>query len=145
MAVAEVSRIVPSRKTEEGVQMGEELERIRLERGMTQQDVADRLGMSLQGYLGYRKGYIRVTQKNLARWATAFGVPPAKLAERLRIELVVAESPGTLREQLAALFGPDAGEEVERLVREMAGMPEHDRRQLIEFWKYQMKGRNAPD
>lgn len=122
IAVAEVMRGVASKKTAEGVRMGNELEKVRIERGLTQQDVADRLVMSLQGYLGYRKGYSKVTQKSLIRWATALGMPPARLAKRLGIELVVCESPDDLRGQLAALFGPDRGDEYARLLQDTADL-----------------------
>lgn len=81
IAVAEVA--VGPRRTTEGIRMGEELEVVRRERGLTQQELADRLGMTLQGYLNYRRGYGRVNRNTLPKWARALDMPIPELAERL--------------------------------------------------------------
>jgi transcriptional regulator with XRE-family HTH domain len=143
IAVAEVAVAVAPRRTEEGVRMGEELEAIRRDRSLTQQQLADRLGMSLQGYLNYRKGYGRVTRNTLPKWAKAFGVTVADLASRLKIDLLAEPDASSLRQQVAALM-PDAdAADVDDLVRRLATLPDSDRKQVLDGWRDHLTGRRA--
>lgn len=143
IAVAEVVRGVAARKTDSGTRMGEELEKVRRERNLTQQQLATRLGMSLQGYLGYRKGYSKVTEKSLVRWATAFGLPATKLAKRLGIELVLSDCPGDLRGQLTALFGSEQADDLEQFLRDTAELPPEDQQQVLGVALDYVAGRKA--
>ncbi len=119
IAVAEVVVAAP-RRSPESLQMGEGLEVIRRERGLTQQEVAERLGMSLQGYLNYRKGYGRVNRDTLPRWASALDTPIPELARRLGIELLVESDASGLRQELAAIL-PDAdAAELDDLTRRLS-------------------------
>lgn len=141
IAIAEVT--VPPRRTPEGIRMGEEIEAIRKEGPFTQQQIADRLGMSLQGYLNYRRGYGKLTRNTLPKWAKALDVPIAELATRLGIDLLVDAYPDAtkLRQELAALM-PDADAvEVDDMVRQLAPLPASERRQILEGWRDYLTGR----
>ena len=62
LAIAEVTRVVASRgKTPEGTRHGQVLEALRRERGLSQIQFAEALGMSEEGYRNYAKGYLRIT------------------------------------------------------------------------------------
>ena len=91
LAVAEVVKSVASRKTEDGVRMGLELERVRREQDLTQQQLAERLPMTVEGYRNYAKGYGRVTRNTLPKWAKALNVPIADLARRLGHTVIVCQ------------------------------------------------------
>lgn len=143
IAVAEVMAVVASRKTEDGVRMGLELEVIRRERDLTQQQVADRLPMTLEGYRNYAKGYGRVNRNTLPKWAKALDLPAAELARRLGIELISEPDASGLRQELAALL-PDAdAAELDDLARRLATLPPSDRRQVLDGWRDHLTGRLA--
>lgn len=108
IAIAEVSAPVASRpKTQRGIELGEELERLRRERAWSQKHLAERLEMSEEGYRNYAKGYGRITRDTLPRWAKAFEMTVADLASRLKIDLLAEPDASSLRQQVAALM-PDA-------------------------------------
>lgn len=140
--VAEVT--VASKRTEEGMRMGDEIEAIRKEGPFTQQQVADRLGLKLATYLSYRRGYIQVTPNTLKKWANALDVPAAELAHRLGIELCLTIADASaLRRELATLL-PDAGAaQMEATVRELAKLPPHLRDQWMQMARINMRGIQA--
>jgi len=92
VAYAEVTLV--SGKTADGVRMGEAIEAIRRERGLTQQQVADALGLKLSTYLSYRRGYIQIrpTPAILQKWAGALDISVVSFARRLQIPLLTDES-----------------------------------------------------
>lgn len=141
MAVALAEVLVASRKTDEGMRMGDEIEAIRKEGPFTQQVVAARLGLSLATYLGYRRGYHRVTPNTLKKWAHALDIPAAELAKRLGIDLcLTGADASSLRRELAALL-PDAGAaQMEATVRELAKLPPHLRDQWMQMARINMRG-----
>lgn len=100
VALAEVGAAVASRKTDEGVRMGAILESLRREQGLTQQELAARLPMSLEGYRNYAKGYGRISRNTLPKWARALNIPAPELAKRLGIELLAEPDASALRQQL---------------------------------------------
>lgn len=143
MAVAyvEVVEVVASRRSPEGIRMGEILEEIRREGPYTQLEIAARLGMSLPGYLGYRRGYQRVTPNTLRKWAEALGVPVAELAKRLGIGLLTDADASGLRQELAAIL-PDAdAAELDDLARQLGTLPPADRKQVLDGWRDHLTGR----
>lgn len=143
MAIAVAEVIVPPRRTPEGIKMGEEIEAIRREGSFTQQQVADRLGMSLQGYLNYRRGYGKLTRNTLPKWAKALDVPIADLARRLSIDLLTDAEPDApaLRRELAVLM-PDAdAAELDDMARQIAPLPASERRQILDGWRDYLTGR----
>lgn len=139
-AIAEVMQVVATRRTADGVRMGDEIETIRKEGPFTQQQVADRLQMSLQGYLGYRKGYQRVTRNTIQKWANALDVPLVELARRLEISLLAEPDASGLRQQLAALLPDASAAEMERTVRELAQLPPHLREKWFEMQRWVLNG-----
>lgn len=143
VAVAEVVAAVASRKTDEGVRMGLELEALRRERGLTQQEVADRLPMSLEGYRNYAKGYGRISRNTLPKWARALDIPAPELAKRLGIELLAEPDASALRQQLATLL-PDANAaELDDLARKLATLSPFDQKQILDGWRDYLTGRIA--
>lgn len=81
------------------------LKDIRAERGLTQAQVAAGFGLSLEGYRAYEKGYSRLRVGRVADMAAALGISSAELASRLDLSLPMDSA--SLRQELAALFGPD--------------------------------------
>ncbi len=126
-----------SAKTEDGVRMGNEIEAMRKEAGLTQQDLADRLEMTLQGYLNYRKGYGRVSPNSVTRWANALKVSPSQLADRLRIELPVRNDPSTLLTALSEAVSADKAAILGDVVQEIQDWPETEQRFIIELFRTQ--------
>ena len=141
MVVALAEVLVASRRTDEGMRMGDEIEAIRKEGAFTQQQVAGRLGLSLQTYLGYRRGYHKITPNTLKKWANALDVPAAELAARLGIDHFLLDADASsLRRELAALL-PDAGAaQMEATVRELAKLPPHLRDQWMQMARINMRG-----
>lgn len=142
VAIAEVAAPVASRvKTQRGIELGIELEKLRRERGWSQKALADRLVMSEEGYRNYAKGYGRITRDTLPRWANAFEMTVADLASCLKIDLLAEPDASSLRQQVAALMpDADAGE-VDDLVRRLATLPDLDRKQVLDGWRDHLTGR----
>lgn len=62
---------------------GARLRAVRLERGLRQRDVAERLEMSAGGYSSIERGYARMFVSDLERFAQALGVDVTYLGRRL--------------------------------------------------------------
>ncbi len=140
VAIAEVMRPVASRKTEAGIRLGAELEKLRGERGLTQKQVSERLGMSEEGYRNYVKGYGRITRHTLPRWAAAFDTPIPEMAARIGLGLLTETNASGLREQLAALLPDASAVQMETTVRELAKLPPHLREKWFEMQRWVMTG-----
>lgn len=117
------------------------LKDIRAERGLTQAQVAEGFGLSLEGYRAYEKGYSRLRVGRVGDMASALGISSAELASRLDLSLPMDSA--SLRQELAALFGPDEGERVDQLVRDLATLPPSDRKQILDGIVDQVTGRKA--
>lgn len=140
VALAEVM-VATDRRTEEGIRMGEEIEAIRKEGPYTQKQVAERLGLSLQGYLGYRRGYTLVTPNSLRKWAKALNVPVRDLARRLDVDVVGEPDATGLRQQLAALLPDASAEQLDRIAHRLTLLSPEDQRQILEGWDDHLLGR----
>lgn len=143
MAVALAEVIVASRRTDEGIRMGEEIEAIRKEGPFTQQQVADRLGLSLPTYLHYRRGYTKISPNNIKRWADALDYPVVKLAARLGILLPATSDAVGLRQELTALFPDASARELDGYVRDLATLPPADQRDIMDGLRDHILGRKA--
>lgn len=121
--------------------MGEVIETIRREGPYTQVQVAERLGLSLQGYLGYRRGYHKITPNTVKKWAQALDVPVVELAQRLGIELFGDIDASGLREQLAVLLPDASAAQLDELARRLALLKPEDQRQVLEGWSDHLLGR----
>lgn len=117
------------------------LKEIRREKNLTQAQVAEAFGLSLEGYRAYEKGYSRLRVGKVRDMAIALGISPAELAARLDLSLPMDAA--SLRQELSALFGPDDGERVDQLVRDLAALPPSDRRQILDGIVDQITGRKA--
>lgn len=141
MAIAIAEVLVASKKTADGIRMGDEIEAIRKEGPFTQQQVADRLGLKLATYLSYRRGYILVTANTLKKWANALDVPAAELAQRLGIDhCLLGADASSLRRELAAVLPDASAAQMEATVRELAKLPPHLRDQWMQMARINMRG-----
>lgn len=143
MAIALAEVIVASRRTDEGMRMGEQIEAIRKEGPFTQQQVADRLGLKLASYLGYRRGYTKITPNNIQQWANALDYPVVKLANRLGIPLPAQADASGLRQELAALLPDASAADLDGYVRDLASLPISDQRQILDGLRDHIAGRKA--
>lgn len=142
VALVEVLAPVASRpKTQRGIELGTELEQLRREREWSQKHLAERLGMSEEGYRNYAKGYGRITRDTLPRWSRAFEMTVADLASRLKIDLLAEPDASNLRQQVAALMPDAEAAEVDDLVRRLATLPDIDRKQVLDGWRDHLTGR----
>jgi transcriptional regulator with XRE-family HTH domain len=132
VAVALAEARSTNRKTDESVRLGVELERIRRDRGLTQLELAERLGMSVEGYRNYAKGYGRVTRDKLPRWARALEMPIPELARRLGISLLTEPDASGLRQELVTLLPEATADGAERLVRDLAELAPNEQRQVLD-------------
>lgn len=143
MAVAYREVVVASRKSDRASEMGQEIARLRKERGFTQAALAGRLALSLEGYRMYEKGYSRVRAEAIPKWARALDMPAPELAARLGIELGVEANASPLARQVAAILGPERGDMIEQIVNEIADLPEADQRVVLDGMRDQIAGRKA--
>jgi transcriptional regulator with XRE-family HTH domain len=130
---------VASRKSAETARMGRQLAGLRKERGLTQAQLAERLGLSLEGYRMYEKGYTRVRADNLPRWARALNLPAPALAARLDIPLGVEPDASALAREVAALLGPDEADEIDAIVRELEPLPTAARRRALDMMRVSVR------
>jgi transcriptional regulator with XRE-family HTH domain len=120
---------------------GAQLQALRKRVKKTQQDIAEALKRSHKTISAYETGRAELGVDDFNDWARALGVSVAELTSALGLGLP-AET-GCLHRDLAVLFGPDEGEQVEQLVREMADLNEQDRATIIESFRDQVTGRHV--
>jgi transcriptional regulator with XRE-family HTH domain len=130
---------VTSRKSAEGARRGRQLAGLRRERGLTQAQLAERLGLSVEGYRMYEKGYTRVRADNLPRWARALNMPAPALAARLEIPLGVDPDASALAREVGALLGPDEADEIDAIVRELEPLPPAARRRALDMMRVSVR------
>ena len=112
---------------------------MRRERGLTQAQLAERLGLSVEGYRMYEKGYTRVRADNLPRWARALNMPAPALAARLEIPLGVDPDASALAREIGALLGPDEADEIDAIVRELEALPPAARRRALDMMRVSVR------
>lgn len=117
------------------MQQSKVLKALRHEHGLTQAVVADRFGLSLEGYRAYEKGYSRLRADKLSTLAEALEVSAAELASRLGLGL--PSNTGALRSELAAVLGPDKAEMLEEVVEEIRDWPEDQQQFIVELFRNQ--------
>lgn len=104
--------------------VGEHVARVlratRSEQGMTQLQVATRLGMTVDGYRPYERGVRQLRTHHIPKFAHALGLSAAELAHRLglRDEPGVPES-DALRHAARATVGAVSGDELAELVADL--------------------------
>lgn len=135
--------VAPRRKTPlpANASMGARLKALRERRGLIQSEVAERLGISYKTVSAYENDRAVLGSDDFPKWSEALGVSVAELTSSLGLGLPAGS--GHLRMELAALYGPDSGEEVERILRELADLPDTDQRQIIDSISDQVSGRHA--
>lgn len=76
------------------LEVGTKIKTIRTERGMSQEELANSVGISYQQLYKYEKGINRISVSRLVLIARALGIPPASL-------LPTEEIPGVLKAAVA--------------------------------------------
>ena len=123
--------------------MGQILKAVREEQGLTQAEVAARLGFQLEGYRAYEQGYSHLRASAVRDFADALGVPSWDLGLRLGLwDAPVAQD--ELEAQALAIFGEDDGEDVAQFLRDLRALPtDEDRRAAIEVAQAMIAFRRA--
>lgn len=135
-----VAEFVLAARTPEGLRIAAVFKDLRRSAELTQEEVAERAGLTLAGYRPYEQGKRQLRTEQITVFADAFGVPRSMLAERLHLaDSDIAD--GSVRQQLAE-FMPDAdAAELDAMVRKLATLPPSDRRQVLEGWGDHLDGR----
>lgn len=130
------------RATSEGKRIAKLFKELRGRIGMTQEDTARSVGLTLSGYRTYEQGKRQLRMEQLPTFAKAFGISEPELAHRLGFGQT-PDDPDNLRPELIRYFGPDDAGEVDQLLRELAVLPPTDRRQIIDGIRDQVAGRQS--
>lgn len=117
----EVGRPLPSRSPERA-RIGQVIKGRRKDLGISQEAMAQRVGLSYAGYRPYERGERDLKSEDLPAWADALELTRAELANRLglgatNIRSVYAEEVGALLEQVE---DPDVAQEIMEAVRLIA-------------------------
>jgi len=118
--------------------VGKRMRRRRRLLGLTQQQVARRIGMRFQQIQKYECGANRVTASRLHKIAIALGVPPNYFFEGLSGAVSAtagSEPPPALDQENIAMADLFARKETVDLVRAFYGLPERPRRRLLDLAK----------
>jgi transcriptional regulator with XRE-family HTH domain len=107
----------------EALIIGGRLRAVREYVGLTQKEVADRVGMSDGGYSSVERGHARMFVTDIPRFARAFGVEPAYLAQRLGL---CGEDRPDIADTLMTRFGPQLGQTLLKLDMVLAQMEHGD-------------------
>lgn len=139
MAVC-VAEMTLAARTPEGLRIAAVFKQLREDASLTQEQVAERAGLTLAGYRPYEQGKRQMRTEQIEVFAKAFGVSRSILAERLRLADPDAGDM-SVRQQLAELI-PDADAiELDAMVHQLATLPPSDRRQILEMWRDHLSGR----
>lgn len=109
--------------------LGAKLQALRERQDLTQKQLGNKLGISFKTVSAYENNRATIKSTEFEQWADALGVSIAELTASLGLGL--PETTGALRGELAALYGPDQGDQVDELVREIATLPATERQQLL--------------
>lgn len=71
---------------QENINIGRKLQQYRLERGISQQEMAKRLAISRSGYSDYERGKCKISLEMLIKMSSVFRVTPNRLSEILQAE-----------------------------------------------------------
>lgn len=134
--------VPPRRKTPPGAtaSMGAKLQALRERQGLKQTEVAERLGISYKTVSAYENNRAVLGSDDFGKWAAALDVSVAELTTALGLGLPAGSS--NLRAELSVLYGPDAGEEVEQTLRDIADLSPADQRQILDSIRDQVAGRH---
>lgn len=132
MAVCLAELELGSRVTPEGQRIARVFKELRREARLTQEEAAERVGLTLAGYRPYEQGKRQLRTEQFSTFARAFGVPPSVLTERLRLSPSTGTAEPALEEGLAAyLHSRDKAAAWAAFVRRYPNMTP-DQRRLVD-------------
>lgn len=137
-----MERLLVQRATPEGLRIAAVFKELRQAAGLTQEDAARLVGLTLSGYRTYEQGKRQLRLEQLPTFAGAFHVSEAELAHRLGLGQPPAD-PDNLRPLLSRYFGPDEAGTVDHMLRELALLPPTDRGQVVQSILDQIAGRHS--
>lgn len=117
------SRAPKRRADPEALIIGGRLRALREQMGLTQREVADRVGMTDGGYSSVERGHARMFVTDIPRFARALGVEAAYLAQRLGL---CGDDRPDIADTLMARFGPQLGQTLLKLDMVLANMESGD-------------------
>jgi DNA-binding XRE family transcriptional regulator len=138
-----------SKVTEGGKDLAKVLREVRELRGWTQREVAERWGMTVDGYRPYEQGRRQLRLSQIKRLAEALDIPEAELAERLGMKMATDPTPesetDTVRLEMARELAALAAQELAELLGVLEGLSPSAWRETIETWKAQPLGPRRQD
>lgn len=115
----------PTPLSSERQRIAQAFRELRAERGLTQEQLAHRAGLTLSGYRPYESGRRYLRGDQLARFAEAFGVSTDALRQKL------GYGAGSLREvQLATC---------QEILAELEGMTPQQSKTILEWLRYSLR------
>jgi transcriptional regulator with XRE-family HTH domain len=126
-------RLLP---TPESKRLGQRLQVLRQRVGLTQEQVAARLGRDYRTISALENGRTHWRANDADRWAEAFGISKEELEVALGFGYRPAHDSDFKAAAVDAL-GPDQGELLAEVVEELADWPDVERRAILQFIKVQ--------
>ncbi len=111
----------PNPPTPEGLRVARVFRALREEAGLTQEDIARRIDLTLSGYRPYEQGRRQLRLEQVPTFARAFGVTPEMLAARLGL-------PGSTLREARVAEGVD-------LIEQLADEPPEVADTLLKWWR----------
>lgn len=140
MAIA-VQELHLSKVTEGGLRLSAVLKAIRQARGWKQREVADRWGMTVDGYRPYEQGRRQLRWSQIPRLAKALELPEHDLAQRLGMPMPADDDAAAVRIELARDLAALAANELADLMLQLEGLEPAAWRDVIETWRMQPTAR----
>jgi len=126
------------KKTPEGERIAAVFKRLRTNAGLTQEEVARRVDLTLSGYRTYEQGKRQFRYEQTDLFAQAFGVKPHVLARELGITRPPGESDAeALRIEAARDLAALAASELADLLSQLEGLEPAEWRDVIDTWRAQ--------
>lgn len=128
------TRVLP---TPESEALGRKLKAIRESVGLSQVELADRLGINYRTVSHVERGRVHWRESNTAKWARAYGLSRAELENRLGFGLQVQHNDDAFAIEAAAKLGPDQGEILVDVIEELGNWPDRERREILDLFHVQ--------
>lgn len=138
ISMLERSHVSSPQKAAEHPLVADTLRELRIAAGLTQEETARRVGLTLSGYRGYEQGKRAMRADQIPLFADAFGVQPVAITSRLWPDDPMGASTGLADELHAIGFRSDEAPLVAEIARDLARRSKNQRRKLLDILQSMM-------
>jgi len=136
-----IAEITLAAKTPEGLRIAAVFKELRESAGLTQEQAAERAGLTLAGYRPYEQGKRQMRTEQIGVFAEAFSVSRSTLAERLGVSFDPAAI--ALEDRIYRTLGPERAHIAGRIFDTVVDLPPDLQDKALEMMRVSVMGVRA--